>query len=396
MTIRKSALLLLLTTLVLVLLAYTPSGASDDNRVAVVVDFGNGQVAKRCVSFAEEQITGYEALERSGLPVETDFQSGGAAVCRIDGQGCPANDCFCACRGGDGCNYWSYWHLSNGAWSYSSGGASIYQLRDGAVDGWVWGLGSVTQASPPPLVTFSEICTDVASSTPTITVTSTPSSTPVILPTAVPEDSNPVMTPTATLLSTVAAGTPVTTTLALTSPAITQTETISPALPATTEAAAAAQSLALSTRPPAPPAGSPPQSGDTGQPPSGEEEVESAIPQPQNPVATPDRPRDDLPQPGTAQPGAAAIDPRESPLVVIPHQPAPPTALASTLTPMAIAAVIGQNATIPNLPAVEADQNLKPTLDWISYAGFAGLLVILGAFGFIAYHRRRGWGDGQR
>lgn len=82
-------LLLCLTGLIVILMAVDPSWAGNENQVAMVVDFGNGQIAARCVSFQEDSITGYEALQRSGLPVETDFQTGGAAICRIDGQGCP-------------------------------------------------------------------------------------------------------------------------------------------------------------------------------------------------------------------------------------------------------------------------------------------------------------------
>ncbi len=117
LTIRRLLPLMIFTVFVIVASTYMPSGASDGNRVAVVVDYGNGQVASRCVTFTEESITGYDALERTGLPIETDFQTGGAAVCRIDGQGCPSQDCFCSCRGGGECRYWSYWHLNNGIWN---------------------------------------------------------------------------------------------------------------------------------------------------------------------------------------------------------------------------------------------------------------------------------------
>lgn len=174
--------------------------------MAVIVDYGNGQVASRCVSFTEESITGYEALQRTGLPVDTDFQTGGAAVCRIDGQGCPSEDCFCSCRGGGECKYWSYWHLNNDVWNYSSAGSSIYRVYDGAVDGWVWGLGSVTQASPPPLMSFDEVCATGEQNSPTPTGMSTVTSTPIVLPTAEPPaaggaSATPTLTPSVTIQS---------------------------------------------------------------------------------------------------------------------------------------------------------------------------------------------------
>lgn len=157
MTAHRVIFLLGITGLVVALLLARPSGAADDNRVAVVVDFGD-DVATRCVSFAEPEISGFEALQRSGLALEIDQQAGGAAVCRVAEAGCPADDCFCACRGGEACVYWSYWHLNDGEWVYASVGAGQYQVSDGMVDGWVWGPGSVTEAEPPPTVSFDEVC----------------------------------------------------------------------------------------------------------------------------------------------------------------------------------------------------------------------------------------------
>ncbi len=146
----------LLTLLVFVGLA--APGAQDDNRIGLVVDYGDGRTATRCVAFAEPDISGFEALSRSGLVVETDIQAGGAAVCRIDDVGCAVDDCFCACRGGDDCRYWSYWQLRDGAWRYAAAGSAQQRVSDGAVEGWTWGLGTVTQAAPPPLASFDAIC----------------------------------------------------------------------------------------------------------------------------------------------------------------------------------------------------------------------------------------------
>ena len=145
-----------LAPLLALLVLWLPA-AQDDNRAAVVVDFGDGQVATRCVAFAEPEISGYDVLLRSGLALEVDQQGGGTAICRIEAMGCAADDCFCACTGDD-CRYWSYWHQIDGEWQYAAGGATIYQVGDGAVEGWVWGPGSVTEAPPPPPVTFAGIC----------------------------------------------------------------------------------------------------------------------------------------------------------------------------------------------------------------------------------------------
>lgn len=139
------------------------NGNNDElNRAAIVVDFGNGQLETRCVGFTEEELTGYEVLIRSGLPVEFDYQAGGQAVCRIEGVGCDPSDCFCACTGGGNCSYWLYWHLLDDEWQYSVSGAGSYRVRDGMVEGWRWGLSSTTGsgAEKPPTTTFAEICSN--------------------------------------------------------------------------------------------------------------------------------------------------------------------------------------------------------------------------------------------
>jgi hypothetical protein len=170
-------LLLLLALLVLVspvAARQTDDGDEGDNRAALIVVYGDGQTATRCVAFAEPEISGYDALSRAGLTVESDAQAGGAAVCRIDGVGCAADNCFCACRGGD-CRYWSYWQLRDGAWQYAAAGASRSRVSHGAVEGWVWGIGTVTEAEPPPRVSYDEVCSAGAVSDGAANATAAPS-----------------------------------------------------------------------------------------------------------------------------------------------------------------------------------------------------------------------------
>ena len=117
--------------------------AQQSNRVALVVGFGDGTYATECVRFTEPGISGFETLMRSDL----DVVSNGGAVCRIEGMGCPADDCFCAAP-----DYWSYWHLIDGTWQYSGSGAQGYLVHDGGVEGWHWG------SQPPPTLVFDQIC----------------------------------------------------------------------------------------------------------------------------------------------------------------------------------------------------------------------------------------------
>lgn len=140
--------------------------AQDANRAGLVVVHGDGRVVSQCVEFAEDEITGMELLERSGLDLNVDAASGmGAIVCRLDQEGCsfPAEPCFCQCRG-QPCVYWTYWNLDGDQWQFSNLGASSRKLRHGDVDGWRWG--ETSQATIPPRLTFAEICRPAATPTP--------------------------------------------------------------------------------------------------------------------------------------------------------------------------------------------------------------------------------------
>ncbi len=149
-------------------------GAQSPNRVGLVVRFDDGSVITRCVEFGEAEISGYEVLMRSGLQVVAVPSGGmGITICRIEDEGCPANNCFCKCSGST-CAYWSYWHLAGEEWSYSFAGADSYRVHSGDVEGWTWGKGE-----PPPTVSLEQICASPA------TATMSPTATPAV-PTALP------------------------------------------------------------------------------------------------------------------------------------------------------------------------------------------------------------------
>lgn len=158
--------LAILLALAVVVPGLTTIHAQQSNRVGLVVRFGDGSLITRCVEFAESEISGYDLLTRSGLSIVAAFDSGqGAAICAIEGTGCPVESCLtCATP-----NYWSYWHLSDGAWVYSQVGAGGYTVHDGDVDGWSWGAGG-----PPPVVPFDQICAPPPTDTPMPTDTSLP------------------------------------------------------------------------------------------------------------------------------------------------------------------------------------------------------------------------------
>lgn len=172
-------------------------GAQSPNQVGLVVGMGDGSVVTRCVEFAEAEISGYDLLMRSGLQVVATQSGGmGLTICQLGGEGCPADNCFCECTGSV-CAYWSYWHLVDGEWSYSSVGANGHRIRSGDVDGWTWGKGD-----PPPVVSLEQICALSATIEPTPTLTDTPTLLPtatVTIPTHTPQPAEPAtVLPTST------------------------------------------------------------------------------------------------------------------------------------------------------------------------------------------------------
>ncbi len=158
-----------------------PPPLPDNHLAGLVVDFGGGQIETRCVAFAEESISGYQLLERSGLMFGMDASSGiGAAICQIGETGCPSTDCFCQCKGGGSCVYWTYWQLNEGEWGYAQAGASMVRMTDGAVQGWRWGDKSTLEEMTPLSSSFEQICAaelgsrDTAVFPPSSTTTNTP------------------------------------------------------------------------------------------------------------------------------------------------------------------------------------------------------------------------------
>lgn len=196
-------LLLLLALLSFMLLARQALSAQTVNRAAVVVVFGNGNSQKHCVEFSEDELSGLDLLERAGFNPSVDASNAmGVAICKIGRNGCnyPNQNCFCECQGAE-CVYWSYWiGDAGGNWKYSGMGTSNRLVRNGDIDGWVWGVGTTSGASPPPAITFEQVCgAQTGNATPTETATTSPTETPTV--TTVPPTAT-TAPPTATLTAT--------------------------------------------------------------------------------------------------------------------------------------------------------------------------------------------------
>jgi len=182
-----SLTLVALSALILIGIGQPDAHAQQPNRVGLVIRHGSGTIITRCVEFSGSEISGYDLLMRSGLDIVADFGSGmGAAICSIEGEGCPVNECL-TCATPD---YWSYWRLTDGAWSYYQAGASTSTVRDGDVEGWSWGSGD-----SPPVLSFDQICAPPPTNTPPPpTATSPPpTDTPAPAPTATSPSPEPMV-----------------------------------------------------------------------------------------------------------------------------------------------------------------------------------------------------------
>ncbi|MBM7846688.1 hypothetical protein [Herpetosiphon giganteus] len=192
-------------------------GDGHQYHAAVVVQYASGAVDARCVGFDQESISGYDALLAAGFNVVAEGSSMGAMVCSIDSVGCdyPNESCACKCQGGD-CTYWAYSHLIDGVWQYSKLGAGSSKVRDGAVEGWAWGGGSVERGSTPPIISWGEVCAAQAAPVATVVPATEIPATATNEPTAIPAANTVAPTlvadsPTITLSPTSAATAPLAT-----------------------------------------------------------------------------------------------------------------------------------------------------------------------------------------
>ena len=198
---KRSKVILAVFSTLLVFLWVLPEAmrAQDMNQAALVVRHSDQSVQTACVDFSETEISGLELLQRSGFDLELEVQGLGAAVCRIGQSGCPANDCWCQCKGGGECTYWSYWQQFSNQWQYSQGGASIYAVSDGDIQGWSWGPGAANSAYPPPNLSFDDVCRSSAVESDT----ATPPATPIVfVPADTPAGQAAQNQPTATITFT--------------------------------------------------------------------------------------------------------------------------------------------------------------------------------------------------
>ncbi len=110
----------------------------------LVIDHSDGSRTVRSVQFFGETVTGYQLLQKSGLDYIASEQSWGVAICSIDGEGMPSDDCFNDPEG-------RYWGLNildeTDTWISSPVGASDTIVYEGDVHGYLYGVWGTVQPS---------------------------------------------------------------------------------------------------------------------------------------------------------------------------------------------------------------------------------------------------------
>jgi hypothetical protein len=148
--------------LVLLLLATVVGGTSaraadgELHHAGLIIRHGDGQQTYAYVTFPEDEISGLELLERTGIEqVTVSFGGLGAGVCSLEGEGCPTGQCRRnVCQSGANAPYWRYFRqVEPGTWEPAPLGASSTRVSNGTVDAWVWTSGEAEL----PAVTLADV-----------------------------------------------------------------------------------------------------------------------------------------------------------------------------------------------------------------------------------------------
>ncbi|MFH1744445.1 MAG: hypothetical protein ABIH23_36035 [bacterium] len=120
------------------------------SKAGLVIDHSDGARLVKVIEFPGETITGWQLLQRSGLDITSSDFGFGIAICAIDGEGMPAENCFGDPEG----RFWNFnILLSDGTWVSSWVGASDTIVYDGDAHGYLYGVWGVVQ----PAIEITEI-----------------------------------------------------------------------------------------------------------------------------------------------------------------------------------------------------------------------------------------------
>ncbi len=149
----KRQITVIVAIALLLLFAFTVIADGETKEVALVITYSTGATHTEIVTVPADATTA-EVLENADIPVGIADYGFGPAVCNINADGCPTDDCFC-----DAAHFWAYYHLAGDAWQSAAGGVGDYTPGDRSVEGLAWS-GFDANFNPtvqPPVMTFEEV-----------------------------------------------------------------------------------------------------------------------------------------------------------------------------------------------------------------------------------------------
>jgi hypothetical protein len=122
------------------------------NRAAIIIRHSSGTEVLRCITFRGESISAWDVLISASVEVVYKQYSFGKAICAIDGEGFPSDDCFGDPLG----RYWGLFMRGMGGTAISSmTGAEDTRVLPGDVAIFFYGTWDQT----PPTKSFAQIST---------------------------------------------------------------------------------------------------------------------------------------------------------------------------------------------------------------------------------------------
>lgn len=120
-----------------------PTRAAGPDQAHIIVQSAEGDVIVRKINFTAP-ISGYTALQLTGLELITTSTAFGLGICAIEGVGDPAGNCFTS-------GFWSSYYWNGLTWTTYLVGASDTVINNGAVELWSWQDNFIPLNLPPPL-----------------------------------------------------------------------------------------------------------------------------------------------------------------------------------------------------------------------------------------------------